>query len=83
MENKPSFNHITYKSICSVLLAIAGFFCISLYNKMDEVQKDLVQIQVQLVEVQSKMITRETVREIAQTEIYKYHRCNIESQVEK
>lgn len=83
MEDKPSFNHITYKSICAVLLAIAGFFCVGLYNKMDEVQKDLVQIQVQLVEVQSKMITRETVREIVQTEIYKYHRCNIESQVEK
>lgn len=79
MEEKSSFNLITYKSICAILLAIAGFFCIGLYNKLNEVQKDLVQIQVQLVEVQSKMITRETVKEIVQTEIYKYHQCNISS----
>ena len=79
MEEKSSFNLITYKSICAILLAIAGFFCIGLYNKLNEVQKDLVQIQVQLVEVQSKMISRETEKEIVQTEIYKYHQCNISS----
>lgn len=75
MDERPSFTHlITYKSVAAILIAIAGFFCVGLYNKMDEVQKDIIQIKVQLVEVQSKMITRETVREIVQNEIYKYHR---------
>lgn len=73
MEEKTSLHHITYKSITAILIAVAGFFCVGLYNKMDEVQKDIIQIKVQLVEVQSKMITRETVREIVQNEIYKYH----------
>ncbi len=73
MEEKTSLHHITYKSIAAILIAVAGFFCVGLYNKMDEVQKDIIQIKVQLVEVQSKMITRETVREIVQNEIYKYH----------
>ena len=83
MEEKTSLQNITYKSIAAILIAIIAFFCVGLYNKMNEVQKDIIQIKVQLVEVQSKMITRETVREIVQTEIYKYHRCNIYSQVEK
>ena len=77
MEEKTtsSLHHITYKSIAAILITVAGFFCVGLYNKMDEVQKDIIQIKVQLVEVQSKMITRETVREIVQYEIYKYHRA--------
>lgn len=74
MDDKFSLNHITYKSIAAILIGVAGFFCVGLYNKMDDVQKDIIQIKVQLVEVQSKMITRETVREIVQNEIYKYHR---------
>lgn len=74
-EKTTSLHHITYKSIATLLIAVAGFFCVGLYNKMDEVQKDIIQIKVQLVEVQSKMITRETVREIVQNEIYKYHRA--------
>lgn len=76
MEDKPFLrnNLITYKTVAGVLIAIASFFCVGLYNKMDEVQKDIIQIKVHLVEVESKMITRETVREIVQNEIYKYHR---------
>ena len=81
MEEKTSLQNITYKSIAAILIAIIGFFCVGLYNKMNEVQKDIIQIKVQLVEVQSKMITRVTVIEIIQTEVYKYHRCNIYSQV--
>lgn len=49
MEEKTSLHHITYKSIAAILIAVAGFFCVGLYNKMDEVQKDIIQIKVQLV----------------------------------
>lgn len=69
MENRS----ITYKTVCATLVTIVGFFCISLYNKMNELQKDLIHIQVQLVEVQSKIITHDAVKEIVQAEIYKYH----------
>lgn len=65
--------NITYKAVCATLVAIVSFFCISLYNKMDELQKDLIQIQVQLVSVQAKIITHGAVKEIVQAEIYKYH----------
>lgn len=69
MENRS----ITYKAVCATLVIIVGFFCTSLYNKMNELQKDLIQIQVQLVSVQAKIITHDAVKEIVQAEIYKYH----------
>lgn len=71
-------------TILLLLLTIVGFFFSSWMNLIDRANDkilkntesmsvDLMQVRLKITELESKMLTNESVRSITREEIYKYH----------
>jgi cob(I)alamin adenosyltransferase len=64
-----------YKTFAGVLLAIVSFFALSIYNNMMSIQKELVEIKMQLTKIEtSHYMTKLEVIEIMEKYISKYHK---------
>lgn len=70
----PETQHaITYKVLFGILIIIIGFFGAAYFNKLNEIQKDLVSLQIKVAEIQSSIMTRQDVKEMIRDEVQKYH----------
>ena len=64
-----------YKIFATILLAIVAFFGVSIYNNMMTIQKELVDIKMQLTKIEtSHYMTKLEVIEILEKYIAKYHK---------
>ena len=74
MEN----NHITYKVLFTIigtlLIAVLGFISTAQITKLEEIQKDLITVKLQITEIQAQMLTRNDVRLMIKDEVEKWHR---------
>ena len=74
MEN----NNITYKAIfgiiATVLISVLGFISSTQITKLEEIQKDLITVKLQITQIQAQMLTRTDVRLMIKDEVEKWHR---------
>lgn len=64
-----------YKIFAGILLAIVSFFGISIYNNMMSIQKELIDIKLQLTKIEtSHYMTKLEVIEVLEKYISKYHK---------
>ena len=47
-----------------MLISIVGFFCMQYALKLNEIQKEIAKLQVEVVKVQSQLISRSEIREL-------------------
>ena len=82
MEN----NNITYKVLFSVigtlLIAVIGFISTAQITKLEEIQKDLITVKLQITEIQAQMLTRTDVRLMIKDEVEKWHKLRREEREE-
>lgn len=64
---------VFYKGLCGVLLVIIGFIGTQIYLKINETQRDIYELKILITKVQSDAISKDTVKEICISEIYRYH----------
>ena len=64
------------KYVLGIVLAICGFLITSSYNKVSnnlaELNRDIVSMKLQLVELNSSIIDEERVKDIVETELLKH-----------
>ena len=60
-----------FYTVLSVLFAILGWIGQQTYFKLVDVEKELVTVKIELVKIQSEMITRDDVLEIVKNELAK------------
>ena len=69
-------NEKIFKYVFSIILAICGWLITNSYNSLNgNVQKlnmDLIQVKMQLVELNSKIIDEQRVKEIVKDELLKH-----------
>lgn len=76
-NNKTLSTGSFYKIFATILLGIVGFFGVSIYNNMLTIQKELVDIKMQLTKIEtSHYMTKLEVIEIIEKYIVKYHKNN-------
>lgn len=76
-NNKTLSTGSFYKIFATILLGIVGFFGVSIYNNMLTIQKELVDIKMQLTKIEtSHYMTKLEVIEIIEKYILKYHKHN-------
>lgn len=75
MVKTSSGGFVTNKVLIAILLAIAGFFCANLYYKIVSIQSDIVRVQLDLTKLRGELLNKAEIRDIAITEIYKYHKA--------
>lgn len=63
--------NITYKVVTAILISIVGFFLIQTYFRIIEVQKDVIQIRLDINSIEQTKITRLDVIEIVDYRIQK------------
>lgn len=74
-QNKNITTGMFYKVFATILLAIVAFFGVSIYNNMMEIQKELVDIKMQLTKIETAhYMTKLEVIEILEKYISKYHK---------
>lgn len=74
-QNKNITTGMFYKVFASILLAIVAFFGMSIYNNMMAIQKELIDIKMQLTKIEtSHYMTKLEVIEILEKYIAKYHK---------
>ena len=66
--------NITYKILFGVSIAIVAYFGTAYFNKLNEIQKDLITLQIKVTELQGQIITRADVKEMIASEIRYYHK---------
>lgn len=70
--------NITYKVLVSVigtlLIAVLGFISTAQITKLEEIQKDLMTVKLQITQIQAQMLTRNDVRLMIKDEVEKWHR---------
>lgn len=73
--NKNLTTGMFYKVFASILLAIVAFFGMSIYNNMMSIQKELIDIKMQLTKIETThYMTKLEVIEILDKYIAKYHK---------
>ena len=73
--NKNLTTGMFYKVFASILLAIVAFFGMSIYNNMMAIQKELIDIKMQLTKIEtSHYMTKLEVIEILEKYISKSHK---------
>ena len=65
MQNK------AFYTVLSILVAVLGWFGQQAYFKLVDIEKEIVSVKLELVKVQSEMMTRDDVVEIVKSEIAK------------
>lgn len=70
MEQKMNAQNF-YKFFSGLLLAIVAFLGSQLYLKVVQMNKDLIEIKMTLVKIQSQELTRESVKELIDIELNK------------
>lgn len=74
-QNKNMTTGMFYKVFASILLAIVSFFGVSIYNNMMSIQKELIDIKMQLTKIETThYMTKLEVIEILEKYIAKYHK---------
>ena len=74
-QNKNMTTGMFYKVFASILLAIVAFFGVSIYNNMMSIQKELIDIKMQLTKIETThYMTKLEVIEILEKYIAKYHK---------
>ena len=74
-QNKNLTTGMFYKVFASILLAIVAFFGMSIYNNMMSIQKELIDIKMQLTKIETThYMTKLEVIEILEKYIAKYHK---------
>ena len=74
-QNKNLTTGMFYKVFASILLAIVAFFGVSIYNNMMSIQKELIDIKMQLTKIETThYMTKLEVIEILEKYIAKYHK---------
>lgn len=66
--------NITYKILFGIAIAIVAYFGTAYFNKLNEIQKDLIALQIKVTELQGQIITRADVKEMIASEIRYYHK---------
>ena len=70
--------NITYKFLVSIigtlLIAVLGFISTAQITKLEEIQKDLMTVKLQITQIQAQMLTRNDVRLMIKDEVEKWHR---------
>lgn len=67
-------NEKFYKIALTVLLAMVGYFCSQYIMKLNEIQKQISKLQIEVVKVQSQLIGRDEIRELVK-EWHETHPC--------
>ena len=65
MQNK------AFYTVLSILVAVLGWFGQQAYFKLVDIEKELVTVKLELVKLQSEMITRDDVISIVKNELAK------------
>ena len=74
-QNKNMTTGMFYKVFATILLTIVAFFGVSIYNNMMTIQKELIDIKMQLTKIEtSHYMTKLEVIEILDKYIAKYHK---------
>ena len=74
-QNKNITTAMFYKVFATILLTIVAFFGVSIYNNMMTIQKELIDIKMQLTKIEtSHYMTKLEVIEILEKYIAKYHK---------
>lgn len=75
-------NNVSYKVLFSVigtlLIAVLGFISTAQITKLEEIQKDLMTVKLQIAEIQAQMLTRNDVRLMIKDEVEKWHKLRRE-----
>lgn len=64
------FFHV-FAALFSILIAVVGWIWTTCYTKLVTIEKELVSIKVELVQMQSNVLTREEVNEMIDTALLK------------
>lgn len=64
-------NSWVYKTMVGGGLAIIGFFLVATYNRLLCIESELMMVRINLAQI--RIVTTEDIREIALSEILKYH----------
>lgn len=64
-------NKVTY-TILSILVAVLGWSFTSTYSKLNEIEKSLIELKIELVKVQATLIDREAVEKICEDMLLKH-----------
>lgn len=67
-------NEKFYKIALTVLLAMVGYFCSQYVMKLNEIQKQISKLQIEVVKVQSQLISRNEIHELIK-EWHETHPC--------
>lgn len=69
---------ITYRTlavlIAGVLFAVLGYISTQQITKLEEIQKDIVTVKLQITQIQAQMLNRNDVRLMIKDEVDKWHR---------
>ena len=64
------FFHV-FAGLFSILIAVVGWIWTTCYTKLVTIEKELISIKVELVQMQSNVLTREDVNEMIDTALLK------------
>ena len=64
------FFHV-FAGLFSILIAVVGLIWTTCYTKLVTIEKELISIKVELVQMQSNVLTREDVNEMIDTALLK------------
>lgn len=64
METEKKAESVFYKIGFTVLISIVGFFCMQYAMKLNEIQKQIANLQVEVVKIQSQLISRSEIKEL-------------------
>lgn len=73
-EIKKVAEGIFYKIGFGILIAMIAFFCSQYVLKLNEIQKDLAKLQIEVGKIQIQIIDREEIKEIIK-EYHETHPC--------
>ena len=60
-----------FAALFSILIAVVGWIWTTCYTKLVTIEKELISIKVELVQMQSNVLTREDVNEMIDTALLK------------
>ena len=59
-------------AVVSILIGLLGWLGTIQYNKMSEISRDLIALRLEIVQLQNDVLTKETVKEMIETELLKH-----------
>ena len=56
----------------TILMGIVGWACAAFYQRLVSIQKDLIELQIQVTKVQSSLISRDDMRQMVADEVIRH-----------